>query len=70
MTAISRKSIAVVRPGPPTCTPPMRISPNVPISQPAVAVRQNSPSVVRRTGTPSWRAALRAPPLAKTALPN
>src|SRR5829696_940609 len=70
MTAISRKSIPVPSPGPPTCTPPIRISPRVPISQPADALRQNRPSVVRRTGTPSWRAARRAPPLAKTALPN
>src|SRR3712207_6008366 len=40
------------------------------MSQPAVAVRQNRAIVVRRTGTPSSRAAVRAPPLAKTELPN
>src|SRR3954471_20220475 len=70
MTAMTTKSTAAPRAGAPTCTPCSRTSPRVPISQPAAAVTQNSVSVVRRTGTPSCRAAFRAPPLAKTALPN
>ena len=71
MTAMTMKSTAAPRPGAPTWTP---LEPDQPeacrSASPAAAVRQNSVSVVRRTGTPSWRAARRAPPLAKTALPN
>src|SRR4051794_34653907 len=70
MTATITKSIPVSSPASLTSTLSSRTSPRVPMSQPAAAVRQNSETVVLRTGTPSSRAAVRAPPLAKTALPN
>src|SRR4051794_29943743 len=69
MTATTMNSIPVPSPGE-TCTPPSRTRPSVPSSQPAAAVAKNSVTVVARTGTPSSRAAVRAPPVANTALPK